>query len=243
MEGNTTFYSVPNAETVARWAKDAPPGFEFCLKLPKSVTHNGLLAPSLPGAIAFLNHMQGLGDRLGPMFAQLPPSYGPANLTDLSNFLQGWTGAELALEVRHPDWFKEPHNSRLNALLEDLGMGRVILDTRPIYECEDDPQLHSERKKPSVPVQPVVTAPFSLIRFISHPTLEQNQSYLEEWVRIVDRDLKQGTRVYFFVHCPVEDHSPTNARYFQQMLEQANVPVPPLLWNAIDQPPAQLTLF
>jgi uncharacterized protein YecE (DUF72 family) len=115
------------------------------------------------------------------------------------------------------------------------------LDTRPIYECEDDPQLESERKKPRVPLQPDVTASFSLIRFISHPSL--NQTYLEEWVQIVDLWLQQGTEIYFFVHCPIEEHSPQNARYFQQLLEAQKVAVPALPWNSIEQPPLQMSLF
>jgi uncharacterized protein YecE (DUF72 family) len=245
VEGNTTFYSVPDAETVKRWADETPADFKFCLKLPKTLTHNGLLTPSLPGAIAFLNHMQGLGDRLGPLFAQLPPSYSPAQFNDLTNFLSSWTetGVEIALEVRHADWFKDPHKTRLNALLEDLEIGKVLLDTRPIYECDDDPQLESERKKPNVPLQAIATAPFTLIRFISHPSLIANQSYLEEWVGIVDRYLKQGIRVYFFVHCPIEEHSPATAKHFQHLLEQQGIAVPPLPWDSIEKPPSQLSLF
>ena len=244
VEGNTTFYSIPDSETVSRWAEETPPEFKFCLKLPKTLTHNYLLKPSLPGALKFLEQMQGLGDRLGPIFAQLPPSYSPANFDDLANFLKGWADkSPLAVEVRHLDWFKEPHSRRLNALLTDLNVGRVLLDTRPIYNAPDDPQIGSERRKPDVPLQPIVTAPFSLIRFISHPDLEMNQIYLEEWVRIIDRWLKQGTIVYFFVHCPVEERSPQTARHFQHLLQKQNIPVPPLPWNSLEQASTQLDLF
>lgn len=244
VEGNTTFYSVPNAEMVQRWATETPPGFEFCLKLPRDVTHQGLLVPQIPRAIAFIEQMQGLGDRLGPIFAQLPPSYSPANLDDLSKFLAVCAAkTPLAVEVRHPDWFQPAHTQQLNAVLEKFGVGRVLLDTRPIYECPDDPQLHSERRKPNVPLQPVVTASFSLIRYISHPEREMNQRYLAEWVPYVDQWLRQGTQIYFFVHCPVEARSPANARHFQHLLEQRNAPVPALPWNAIAPPPSQLSLF
>ncbi|MBD2369833.1 DUF72 domain-containing protein [Leptolyngbya sp. FACHB-402] len=241
VEGNTTFYSIPDRATVGRWKSETPLGFKFCPKLPKTLTHSGKLASSISGALKFLELMQGLDDRLGVLFAQLPPSYSPANFADLETFLRGWKGADLALEVRHARWFQEPHRSRLNELLQELKIGRVLLDTRPIYECEDDPQLESERKKPKVPLQPDVTAPFTLIRYISHPTL--NQQYLEEWVKIVDRWLQQGTEIYFFVHCPVEEHSPQNARQFQRLLEQQDVNVPPLPWDLIEQPPSQMSLF
>lgn len=245
VEGNTTFYATPDPETVARWAADTLPGFEFCLKLPKELTHQGLLEPSIAGALSFLAQMRGLGDRLGPIFAQLPPRYGPEFLEDLTAFLGAWSqeNAELALEVRHPDWFMEPYASQLNSLLEKLGIGRVLLDSRPIYDTPEDVQILSERRKPQLPLQLSVTAPFSLIRFISHPQQELNQSFLQEWVSVVDEWLRQGTRVYFFVHCPVEERSPGTARYFQCMLEQQGVSVPLLPWDSVDDTPTQLSLF
>jgi uncharacterized protein YecE (DUF72 family) len=189
--------------------------------------------------------MQGLGDRLGPFFAQLPPSYGPAYLGDLETFLTALPlkETEFALEVRHLDWFKEPNSTRLTDLLEELGIGGVLLDSRPIYDVPDDPQLHSERRKPRLPLQFSVTASFSLIRYISHPTLEMNQPFMQEWVAHIDEWLRQGTRIYFFVHCPVEERSPANARYFQRLLEQQNVEVPSLPWNNLEPPPTQLSLL
>jgi uncharacterized protein YecE (DUF72 family) len=182
VEGNTTFYATPSVATVQRWAAQVPAGFQFCPKLPKAITHHGPLLPHLRSGLEFLALMQHWGAHLGPLFVQLPPRYGPAQLPDLNQFLQGWTAATdwpLAVEVRHPDWFGAPHWTRFNPVLEDLQV---------------------------------------------------------QW-------LDQGTAVYFFVHCPIEAHSPTNARYLQAMLEQAGLPVPPLPWNQLELPPAQMTLF
>ncbi|PMB00398.1 hypothetical protein CEN50_03250 [Fischerella thermalis CCMEE 5268] len=245
VEGNTTFYAIPNQETVARWATDTPPGFEFCLKLPRDITHNQQLQPYIPDALKFIEVMRPLGKRLDPIFAQLPPSYAPTLLDDLTAFLSAWPHTEipLALEVRHRDWFKEPHASNLKALLEKLGVGRVLLDSRPIYTGDDDPQLQSERRKPKLPVQFSITASFSLIRFISHPNLELNQPFMAEWVTQIQQWLQQGKRIYFFVHCPLEERSPNTARHFQKLLEQNGVKVPPLPWNNLDSPPNQLNLW
>lgn len=245
VEGNTTFYVTPSKESLVRWAEGTPPGFEFCLKLPKDLTHRDRIAPSAPAALRFLDLARSLGDRLGPIFAQLPPSYGPEGLDDLRAFLEAWPRAEarLALEVRHVDWFREPFASRLTSMLEELGVGRVLLDSRPVYEGPGDPQLGSERVKPRLPVKAIKTAPFSLIRFVSHPTLEVNRRFLEPWVTCVDRWVRAGVRVYFFVHCPIEDFSPDNARLMQSMLEAAGAPVPPLPWNTLAPPASQLRLF
>jgi uncharacterized protein YecE (DUF72 family) len=246
VEGNTTFYSIPSPDTVKRWAEQTPADFRFCPKLPREVTHQGLLVPELAGAIAFVHLMQGLGQRLGPLLLQLPPSYGPAQWDDLIAFLQAFPRdqVELAIEVRHPDWFQVPQSDCLNQILTDLGIGRVLLDSRPIYDCPDNPQLYSERKKPRLPLQPVTTADFSLIRYISHPDLELNQAFLQEWVNYTQTWLQQGKQLYFFVHCPVEAHSPRNTQQFQILLEQAAVPVPALPWNLLqEETPAQLSLF
>jgi len=245
VEGNTTFYSVPDAKTIARWATETPAGFQFCPKFPKQVTHAGRLEARIPGALQFIEQMQGLGDRLGPLFVQLPPHYSPAQLSDLAVFLRELAQAEvdIALEVRHLGWFQAPHSDRLQKLLTHLHIGRVHLDTRPIYEVPDDPQLEAERKKPKVPVDFRTTTSFSLIRYISHPVWEMNLAFLKDWRSVVDQSLQTGKRVYFFVHCPVEARSPANARSIQQFLEQQGVDLPTLPWNRIEQPPSQLSLL
>ena len=249
VEGNTTFYSIPDAATVSRWAQETPESFKFCLKLPRTLTHQGALYPNLPATLKFLEQMQPLGSRLGPFFVQLPPSYSPASLGDLREFLTGWPRqtVPISVEVRHANWFTDPHSTQLNTLLENLGVGRVLLDTRPIYDCqsmgERDPQIMSERRKPKLPLQPVVTAPFSLIRYISNPELDLNRAYLTEWAPRIDQWLNQGTQIYFFVHCPIEAKSPAIARHFQNLLEQQGIKIPLLPWEQINQPPEQLKLF
>ncbi|MEL6601911.1 MAG: DUF72 domain-containing protein [Cyanobacteria bacterium J06614_10] len=249
VEGNTTFYSVPSPEMVQRWAEQTPPDFRFCPKLPRLVTHDGRLMPHLSEALSFLELMKGLGERLGPVMVQLPPSYSPANVDDLAEFLAAWPCRDvpIAVEVRHLDWFKPAGTERLRKLLMQLGVGRVLLDSRTMYAHEQsgevDPQLHSNRRKPNVPLQPEVTADFAIVRYISHPKVLRNQDYLTEWVRWVSDWLAAGKQVYFFVHCPMEVESPSVARYFQERLEADNVPVPPLPWMHLAKPSEQLSLF
>lgn len=249
VEGNTTFYSVPSAEMVKRWASNTPEAFRFCPKLPRAVTHEGPLMAHLPAALSFAALMQGLGKKLGPVMAQLPPSYSPAALKDLEKFLAAWPRqiVPISVEVRHLDWFEEKHAAELSALLTRLEVGRVLLDTRAMYAWEQegdvDPQLHSNRRKPKVPLQPTVTSDFAIVRYISHPKLLRNQVYLASWVKQVNEWLTAGTQVYFFVHCPMEVESPAIAQYFQSQLEATNALVPPLPWNELAHPPDQLALF
>lgn len=259
VEGNTTFYAIPSPETVDRWRQETEPGFQFFPKLPKTITHQGRLMPYLPQAFQFLSLMQRLGDRLGGLFLQLPPSYSPANFADLDLFLSSWRSATqvpLFLEVRHLQWFDTCHADRLNQRLTEYAIDRVLLDTRPVYNigvnsgtnaknyADDNPQQYSANKKPNVPVQPIVTANTAFVRYISHPIRDRNTEYLNEWVNQVRIWLQDGKTVYFFVHCPLEDHSPQHARYFQELLERSSVPVPPLPWNTLlGEELTQLGLF
>lgn len=253
VEVNSTFYVIPDRQTIERWAKDTPERFRFCPKFPKHFTHNGLLMPFIEQALQFLDLISSFGDRLGVSFIQLPPSYSPVNFADLENFLKALPTQDyqIALEVRHADWFKPNHRDRLNQLLQSLGIGRVLLDSRPIYDLlfgnDIDPALsvavQQERRKPNLPLQPLVTAPFSIVRFVSHPDRDLNVRFWQEWVTYLQQWLTQGTQIYFFMHCPMEERSPHNARYFQEMLEKANVPVPVLPWDRLIPPPQQLTLF
>ncbi|MBE9046240.1 DUF72 domain-containing protein [Pleurocapsales cyanobacterium LEGE 10410] len=242
VEGNTTFYAVPSQATIEKWRGQTPPGFKFCPKLNRQITHQGLLSPRIPDALSFLSRMSGLGDRLGTIFIQLPPSYSPEYLKDLTEFLTACSqsGLSLALEVRHLDWFQTAHGDRLNSLLANLNLARVLLDTRPIYNCPGDPQTGSRRRKPQVPLQPIVTGNVGFIRLITHPNPQYN-SYLEQWANQVSDWLTQGKTIYFFVHCPQESRSPSTAKYFHSLIEK-RIPSLSLPWNQISHS-TQLSLF
>jgi uncharacterized protein YecE (DUF72 family) len=244
VEGNTTFYAVPDEKTIQKWVSQTPPEFKFCPKFPKEITHQGQLQGNLESAYYFIERMRGLGSRLGVIFAQLPPRYSPAYLEDLILFLQALPqDIDYAVEVRHPDWFQEPFSTQLNQALRTLKVGKVLLDTRPIYNATDDPQGDSKRKKPQLPLQITTTTHFSLIRFISHPHGAENQRYLDEWVIQLRQWLHQGREIYFFVHCPQEVYSPQNAYRFYQELQQQDLDLPILPWERVTGISQQLSLF
>ena len=247
VEGNTVFYGVPSLETLQGWAAQTPDDFEFCPKFPRDISHDGLLAPHTDDALRYLAHMRaGLGDKLGPMFLQLPPTYSPEEGPDLAALLNAWRregGHPLLVEVRHEAWYREEPRARLDTLLARLGMGRVVLDTRPIYGGADDPQAENERKKPELPLYASAPGQIAMVRFVSHPDPARNAAHLQGWAAQVHAWLDAGKQVYFFMHCPQEEHSPANARTFQQLLEARGAPVPPLPWDSLPPEPAQVGLF
>jgi uncharacterized protein YecE (DUF72 family) len=245
IEGNTTFYAIPSEQTVQRWRTETPPEFRFCLKFPQTVSHQGLLCPQLFQAKIFLDRLGPLGQKVGAVFLQLPPSYGPEQIADLLAFfaaLQAYP-LKLAVEVRHPQWWQPDRQANLHRQLKECQISQVILDTRPIYRCADDPQQHSKRRKPDLPVTFHQTASPLIVRFISHPHWQQNELYLREWQQFLTPLLGQNQEIYFFVHCPSEDHSPFTARRFYQQLQAANLVTHPLPWDQLNSVPQQLNLF
>ncbi len=245
VEGNTTFYATPEERTVAGWAAQLPETFRFCPKLPRDVSHAGRLAPGRELARTFRERLRPLGPRLGTSFLQLPHTYGPELQGDLRAFLLAWplADAPLAVEVRHPAWYRSPHRENLRALLADVGAHRVVLDTRAVYSSADDPQADSKRRKPELPVVPEAVAGRAFVRFIGHPDLAHSERYLLSWAAQVDAWLRAGTEVYFFLHCPREERSPWLARRFQELLEARGAPVPALPWSEVRPPERQATLF
>src|SRR5947209_5321079 len=118
VEGNTVFYALPSSETIARWCQETPETFRFCPKVSRSISHAPHLEMKKDETLFFVERMRGLGTRLGPMFLQLPPAFAPAHLPQLQAFLAFWpTDVRLAVEIRHPDFYTEPHASTLNSLL------------------------------------------------------------------------------------------------------------------------------
>ncbi len=73
MEISSSFYRHHLPRTYARWVETVPSDFRFAVKLPRAVTHEARLGPAGRPALArFLDEVAKLGDRLGPLLAQLP---------------------------------------------------------------------------------------------------------------------------------------------------------------------------
>jgi uncharacterized protein YecE (DUF72 family) len=246
VEGNTTFYAVPKAKVVERWQAETPADFRFCLKLPRDFTHSGLLMPQRYKAFDFLDLVAGiLAEKLAMVFMQLPPKYHPGYWSDLEEFLEAVAsvGVPLALEVRHADWFMPSHAEKLQQLLMELRIDRVILDTQPIYRTPKDPEYPFICKKPDVPLWTELSGDRALIRYVSHPRLAVNQRYMVDWAMRMQPWLDAGKEVFLFVHCPIEAHSPANARYFQQILQEQGINAHALPWqDAPTNPMSQLSL-
>lgn len=233
VEGNTTFYAIPSAEMVARWRAETPLDFRFCPKIPRTISHASHLVTAKDEIVFFTDRMRGLHERLGPIFLQLPPAFKPAELSQLQTFLDYWPAdLRLAVEVRHPDFYKEQNASVLNSLLSRYNVARVMMDTRPIRigSTEEKQVLQARERKPDLPLQVSVTTDFIFLRYIGHPRMQVNEQFFASWSEQLAQWLRQGVTLYVFCHCPFEVYSPSICYTLYERVRRSN-PLPALPWK------------
>ena len=249
VEGNTSFYGIPRAETVQGWLQNTPPTFRFCFKFPRAISHEKRLSQCGDEAARFFDAVAVLGKRLGPFFLQLPPDFG--NLSLLERFLLGLPDCfSYAVEVRHPDFYDEgPVEDRFNDLLKGLGIDRVIFDTRNLHSHQtDDPELlNSKRKKPKAPVRFSATAKRPFLRYVGNPDPFRDWLSLKEWAERIAAWIRLGKTPYVFMHHAPDDHkAPQLCRIFHNLVRSALPALPPMApWPGEneDPEPEQLSLF
>jgi uncharacterized protein YecE (DUF72 family) len=100
VELNTSFYQLPSEDQFQRWAAQTPPEFRFAVKLSRRITHGGRLE-LLP---TFTEQVRALGERLGPILVQFPPTR--TRDDGLLRLVLDSLDPELeyAFEFRHESW-------------------------------------------------------------------------------------------------------------------------------------------
>ena len=105
VEINNSFYRLPTAETFEKWRKQAPPGFCYAVKANRYITQAKKLLDCEEPVERMMSAARHLGDRLGPMLFQLPPTLG-LNLERLERFLQLLPNDVTAVfEFRNNSWY------------------------------------------------------------------------------------------------------------------------------------------
>ncbi|HZD66117.1 MAG TPA: DUF72 domain-containing protein [Acidimicrobiales bacterium] len=104
LEANNPFYRLPERETFAEWAARTPDDFVVALKMSRYLTHvRRLRSPEEPVG-RFMERVEALGAKLGPVLLQLPPNL-PVDLAALGATLSCFPpSVRVAVEVRHGSW-------------------------------------------------------------------------------------------------------------------------------------------
>lgn len=133
VEINSSFYRPHRPTTYSRWAQSVPPDFRFAVKLPKEITHKRRLVDCDETLQRFLGEATSLGDRLGPLLVQLPPSLAFDAATAAAFFatLRRRFAGLLVCEPRHRTWFTADVDKRLR----DVQIARVAADPAVVPEA------------------------------------------------------------------------------------------------------------
>lgn len=238
-EGNSSFYGIPSLETARRWGAESANGFRFCMKFPREISHDRALIGTESKTSEFLLAIEELAraDRLGPTFLQLGPNFGADRFDALARFLSNLPREyPWGVEVRHLSWFDNAVNEqRLDELLQDLAIDKVIFDSRPLNQTapDDESEKQSQTRKPKTPLRTSVTGQHPMLRLIGRNRVELVDSYLEEWVPIIDNWVTTGLQPHIFTHTPNDAFAPALARRLWEKLRMVlpgnydSLPLPP----------------
>lgn len=130
VEINSSFYRPHSPATYARWAASVPTDFRFSVKVPRAITHDQRLVATDVLLDVFLSEARALGEKLGCLLVQLPPSlaYDAATAESFFNDLRTQYQGTVALEARHASWFTSDVETRLRA----HRVARVAADPAPV---------------------------------------------------------------------------------------------------------------
>ncbi len=122
VELNGSFYRTPPESTLLKWAAETPPGFRFCMKANRGLTYSAEAFDKVGLARILTERIAALGERLGPVLLQFPPTR-QKNIALLDSLLTA-LNRPVAAEFRHESWFDED----TYRVLREHGAALVVTD-------------------------------------------------------------------------------------------------------------------
>lgn len=115
VEVDSTFYRTPAISTVKGWYAKTPPGFLFAAKVPQIITHEKMLSGCDEDFTQFLNAMDCLGEKLGPLLLQFG-YFNQSKFAGVGEFLARLvpflkkipSGYRFVVEIRNKHWLVPP---------------------------------------------------------------------------------------------------------------------------------------
>lgn len=253
VEIDATYYAIPSEPTVRGWAGKTPEDFVIAAKFPRDIVHAGagrqpdpdrLLDPDATYEIRdeFLEVMQLLGPRLGPLLLQFPwmssrvfDSSRPF-LDRLDRFLSDLP-AELsfAVEVRNADWV----DSQLTDLLRAHGVALVLTDQAGMPHADEVAGFMDP-----------VTAGFSYVRLLGdriaiekittsweREVIDQGER-LQRWADVLATLLEREVPTLTFANNHYAGHAPATLARLRRMItavaEEKGLPAPEMIRPSTD---------
>lgn len=203
VEVNDTFCRLPKTETVQAWHDRVPVGFHREEKANRPITHYQRLENVEEPLDLFLQRVEILRDKLGPVLYQIPPSL-RKDTELLQQFLAVLPhGFQHVIEFRHPSWYGHD-------VFE-------MLDKRNVAPCVHD------MKSVEPPLQ--ATAEIAYVRF--HGTEGRypgghSDRHLQDWAGRIRAMTDDGLScAYIFFNNDIGGHAVLNARTMAEILHRS----------------------
>jgi uncharacterized protein YecE (DUF72 family) len=226
VEVDSTFYACPAARTVSNWASRTPNDFIFSVKIPQTITHEKALCDCAVELKEFLDTMDILGKKLGPIVFQLP-FFNRSVFRDRHEFLDRFipflkrlpAAHKYAIGIRNRDWL----DAEFANLLRDYGIALVLQDRAWMpnpSELKFDP----------------ITADWTYIRWLGNRksieaqtatwerTIVDRASELKSWVDYCERISKRGVLIYAYANNHFGGHAPATIEQFRNLWRSKGLP-------------------
>ena len=230
IELNTTHYRTPSVLDIQKWYDATPADFRFAPKMIQTISHSHNLGFGTGLTAEFCEAILGLEEKLGICFMQMPPHFQYKNLPILETFLRNLPkNVHLALEIRHEEWFSNPHYfDKIFQLLENNLVSTVITDVAGRRDV-----LHQR-----------LTTGAVVIRFVGNNLHPTDFTRLDEWVVRLKKWFEAGLHeVYFFTHEPDNVKAPELAKYLIDKIKENFEVILRGPTFIDDEPPKQFSLF
>lgn len=198
VEVNATFYRSMRPSTFEAWRSNTPGGFVWSLKANRFITHVRRLRDCREPLERFLGSVAVLGEKLGPVLFQLPPSLAFDGRTAMEFFALRPEGALWSIEARHASWTGD----EALACLRQAGVAWCISDTAGRY-----------------PFLEAVTAPFVYIRLHGSRRLYASCYTEDELRERASRIRGCGCDAYVYFDNDHMGYAPANALLLMDLLE------------------------
>jgi len=215
VEINSTYYRIPHPAVMVNIVRKAPPGFDFMVKVPQSLTHRRTdIEEDLAKFTEAIRPFEASG-KLAGLLAQFPYSFKFSNdsLDYLATCREALSAHRLFVEFRHNSWENRVMYDRLRA--EKVG-----------YVSVDEPQL-TGLLKPHL----VTTTDVGYIRLHGRNadkwwnggSLRYDYSYtaeeLEVWQKKIENIKYKVKKMYVFFNNCHRGKAVSNAQQFVRLFE------------------------
>jgi uncharacterized protein YecE (DUF72 family) len=134
VEVDNTFYRIPRKQSVINWREQTPAGFIFSLKFPQVITHVKMLKDCQNEVEVFLERVELLKEKLGPLLLQFPNKFGPEHALFLRDFFQNLPEEHrYVVEARN----RKLLNNALYSVLRDSNVALAWIDSPYMSEISE----------------------------------------------------------------------------------------------------------